>query len=204
MTFEPDSSSSGAIDRPSASCANGSRKASRRHASRVAGYQICRPWPKWASWSRWRRRPAARFGFRPINLVILYAWRLVQFVALAMRDAAEAVAGLADGTLAQVAERHRCRRPGRRHLAAGVLGESVASGDMVESAVAGIGINTDRKMIDFLVAISPTMNSLRELAGKRLIDNDALLEHSSTVSSRRYEGAQRRLVLRRRWAGPTA
>src|SRR5690348_13538953 len=41
----------------------------------------------------------ASVGFRPEHLDARYAWRLAAVVALAMRDAAEAVAGLPDGTL---------------------------------------------------------------------------------------------------------
>ena len=38
-------------------------------------------------------------GFRPEDLAAIHAWRLAAVVALAMRDAAEDVAGLKDGTL---------------------------------------------------------------------------------------------------------
>jgi BirA family biotin operon repressor/biotin-[acetyl-CoA-carboxylase] ligase len=106
-----------------------------------------------------------------------------------MRDAAEAVAGLKDGTLwlkwpndivADAAD-------GGLRKVAGVLGESVARGDRVESAVVGIGINTDWKMINFPWAIAPTMTSLHELAGKRPIDNDQLLEAFLDRLEPRYE-----------------
>ena len=128
-------------------------------------------------------------GFRPDNLAARHAWRLAAIVALAMRDAAEAVAGLQDGTLWLkwpndiVADAH----DGGLHKVAGVIGESVASSDRVESAVVGIGINTDWKMPDFPWAIAPTMTSLRELAGKRPIDNEALLEAFVDRLEPRYE-----------------
>jgi biotin-(acetyl-CoA carboxylase) ligase len=51
----------------------------------------------------------------------------------------------------------------------------------------GIGINTDWKMTDFPWAIAPTMTSLHELAGKRPIDNDALLEAFLDRLEPRYE-----------------
>jgi BirA family transcriptional regulator, biotin operon repressor / biotin---[acetyl-CoA-carboxylase] ligase len=117
-------------------------------------------------------------GFRPHRLAARHAWRLAAVAALAMRDAAEAVAGLPDGTLWLkwpndiVAD----APDGGLLKVAGVLGESVASGERVESAVVGVGINTDWKMTDFPWAIAPTMTSLRELAGKRPIDNEALLD----------------------------
>ena len=128
-------------------------------------------------------------GFRPDNLEARHAWRLAAIVALAMRDASEAVAGLQDGTLWLkwpndiVADAH----DGGLRKVAGVIGESVASTDAVESAVVGIGINTDWKMTDFPWAIAPTMTSLRELAGKRPIDNEALLEAFVDRLEPRYE-----------------
>jgi BirA family biotin operon repressor/biotin-[acetyl-CoA-carboxylase] ligase len=128
-------------------------------------------------------------GFRPNNLLAVHGWRLPAIVALAMRDAAEAAAGLADGTIwlkwpnDLVAD----GQDGGIRKVAGVLGESVASGDRVESAVVGIGVNTDWKMTDFPWAIAPTMTSLRELANKRPIDNDALLEAFLDRLEPRYE-----------------
>src|SRR3954454_2358506 len=128
-------------------------------------------------------------GFRPDNLEALHAWRLAAVVALAMRDAAEAVAGLADAPLwlkwpndiaADAAD-------GGIRKIAGVLGESTTSGDRVETAVVGIGINTDWKMSDFPWAIAPEMTSLRELAGKRPIDTEQLLEAFLDRLEPRYE-----------------
>jgi BirA family biotin operon repressor/biotin-[acetyl-CoA-carboxylase] ligase len=132
-------------------------------------------------------------GFRPRNLAARHAWRLPAVVALAMRDAAEAVAGLPDSTLwlkwpnDVVADAH----DGGLRKVAGVLGESVTSTDQVESAVVGIGVNTDWKLTDFPWAIAPTMTSLRELAGKRPIDNDALLEAFLDRLEPRYEALEK-------------
>src|SRR4051794_26176602 len=128
-------------------------------------------------------------GFRPEDLAAAHTWRLAAVVAMAMRDAAEAVAGLADNTIwlkwpnDLVAD----AQDGTLRKVAGVLGESVASGDRVESAVVGVGINTDWKMTDFPWAIAPTMTSLRELAGKRPIDNEALLDAFLARLEPRYE-----------------
>jgi BirA family transcriptional regulator, biotin operon repressor / biotin---[acetyl-CoA-carboxylase] ligase len=116
-------------------------------------------------------------GFRPAALEARHAWRLAAVVALAMRDAAEEAAGLKDGSLwLKWPNDIVAHGPQGLRKVAGVLGESVASGDRVESAVVGIGINSDWKMIDFPWALAPAMTSLHELAGKRPIDNDALLE----------------------------
>ena len=156
----------------------------------VAGYQTA---GLGRNGREWVAPPGAALllsvGFRPADLAPFHAWRLPAVVALAMRDAAEAVAGLKDGTLwlkwpndivADAAD-------GGLRKVAGVLGESFARGDRVESAVVGIGINTDWKMIDFPWAIAPTMTSLRELGGKRPIDNDQLLEAFLDRLEPRYE-----------------
>jgi BirA family biotin operon repressor/biotin-[acetyl-CoA-carboxylase] ligase len=128
-------------------------------------------------------------GFRPTVLAADHAWRLPAVVALAMRDAAEEVAGLREQTLwlkwpndivADAAD-------GSLRKVAGVLGESIAANDRVESAVVGIGVNSDWKMTDFPWAIAPTMTSLRELAGKRPIDNEQLLDAFLARLEPRYE-----------------
>jgi BirA family biotin operon repressor/biotin-[acetyl-CoA-carboxylase] ligase len=128
-------------------------------------------------------------GFRPTGLDAGQAWRLPAIVALAMRDAAEEVAGLKEHTLWLkwpndiVAD----APDGTLRKVAGVLGESVAGVDHIESAVVGIGINSDWKMTDFPWAIAPTMTSLRELAGKRPIDNEQLLDAFLARLEPRYE-----------------
>ena len=128
-------------------------------------------------------------GFRPQNLAAGHAWRLAAIVALAMRDAAEAVAGLQDGTLWLKWPNDLVvdAPDGGIRKVCGVLGESVASGDLVESAVVGIGVNTDWQMRDFPWAIARTMTSLRELAGKRPIDNGVMLEAFIDRLEPRYE-----------------
>ncbi len=132
-------------------------------------------------------------GFRPERMAAMHAWRLAATVSLAMRDAAEETAGLADGTLGLkwpndiVADGPH----GSLLKVAGVLGESVLDGDRVESAVVGIGINSDWKAADFPWRLAPTMTSLRELAGRRPIDNAALLDAFLARLEPRYEALRR-------------
>jgi BirA family biotin operon repressor/biotin-[acetyl-CoA-carboxylase] ligase len=129
-------------------------------------------------------------GFKPMGfLAPKHGWRLAAIVALAMRDAAEEVAGLKDNTiwlkwpndLVADAEDKTLKK------VAGVLGETVTSGRRVKSAVIGIGINTDWKLADFPWALAPTMTSLRELSGRRPIDNQALLDAFLARLEPRYE-----------------
>ena len=117
-----------------------------------------------------------------------------------MRDAAEEQAGLKDGTIwlkwpndlvAEAAD-------GSLRKVAGVLGESEISGRRVKSAVVGIGINSNWKSADFPWALSPTMTSLRELAGRRPIDNAALLDAFLARLEPRYEALNEGIVRRRR------
>jgi BirA family transcriptional regulator, biotin operon repressor / biotin---[acetyl-CoA-carboxylase] ligase len=117
-------------------------------------------------------------GFRPKGLLPRHGWRLGAVVALAMRDAAEEVAGLKDGTiwlkwpndLVAIVEHRGVVK------VAGVLGESVTSPRRVQSAVIGIGVNGDWKAADFPWLLSATMTSLRQLSGNRPIDHQALLD----------------------------
>jgi BirA family biotin operon repressor/biotin-[acetyl-CoA-carboxylase] ligase len=128
-------------------------------------------------------------GFRPENLPAKHAWRLAAIVSLAMRDAAEEVAGLRDGTvwlkwpndLVADAENGSLRKVG------GVLGESATEGPSVSTAVVGVGINTDWAAADFPWALAPTMTSLRELAGRRPINNQQLLDAFLARLEPRYE-----------------
>jgi BirA family biotin operon repressor/biotin-[acetyl-CoA-carboxylase] ligase len=128
-------------------------------------------------------------GFKPRFLAPKHGWRLAAVVSLAMRDAAEEQAGLKDGTIwlkwpnDLVAE----ATDGSLRKVAGVLGESSISGRRVKSAVVGIGINSDWKSADFPWALAPTMTSLRELAGRRPIDNAALLDAFLARLEPRYQ-----------------
>ncbi len=128
-------------------------------------------------------------GFKPEHLAPRHGWRLAAIVSLAMRDAAEEQAGLKDGTIwlkwpnDLVAD----AQDGSVNKVAGVLGESVTSGRRVKSAVIGIGINTNWAAVNFPWALSRTMTSLRELAGRRPIDNEALLDGFLARLEPRYE-----------------
>lgn len=117
-------------------------------------------------------------GFRPADLAAHQGWRLAAVVALAMRDAAEEVAGLRDGTLRLKWPNDIVADGPRSALlkVGGVLGETVSTGDRVESAVVGIGINTAWKAADFPWSLAAMMTSLRELSAGRLIDNSAVLD----------------------------
>ena len=69
-----------------------------------------------------------------------------------------------------------------------MLGETVSAvSRRRQSAVIGIGVNTNWEAVDFPWALSPTMTSLRELSGKRPIDNDALLDAFLARLEPRYE-----------------
>jgi BirA family biotin operon repressor/biotin-[acetyl-CoA-carboxylase] ligase len=128
-------------------------------------------------------------GFRPDDLAARHAWRLAAVVSLAMRDAAEETAGLKDGTLwlkwpndlVADAENGSLRKVG------GVLGESTTEGSRVSTAVIGIGINSNWAAADFPWALAPTMTSLRELSGRRPIDNQQLLDAFLARLQPRYE-----------------
>jgi BirA family biotin operon repressor/biotin-[acetyl-CoA-carboxylase] ligase len=105
-----------------------------------------------------------------------------------MRDASEEVAGLKDGTLRLKWPNDIVAEAEDRTLrkVAGVLGES--TGDrFVRTAVIGVGINSDWPASKFPWALSPTMTSLRELAGRRPIDNEALLDAFLARLEPRYE-----------------
>ena len=128
-------------------------------------------------------------GFRPDNLLSDHGWRLAAIVSLAMRDAAEDVAGLKDGTIWLKWPNDLVADAADKSLrkVAGVLGETALEGDRVASAVIGVGINTDWKAGDFPWALAPAMTSLRELAGRRPIDNEQLLTAFLDRLEPRYE-----------------
>jgi len=128
-------------------------------------------------------------GFRPNGLLPRHGWRLAAVVALAMRDAAEEVAGLADGTLWLKWPNDLVAVDQRRGVVkvAGVLGESVSTSRRVQSAVIGIGINGNWKAVDFPWLLSSSMTSLRQLSGNRPIDHAALLDAFLARLEPRYE-----------------
>jgi BirA family biotin operon repressor/biotin-[acetyl-CoA-carboxylase] ligase len=127
-------------------------------------------------------------GFRPGWLAPERVWRLAATISLAMADAAEEVAGLADHAI-------RCKWPNDlvvetvgtaiplapqvptevRKLA-GVLGETAGLGTDDPWAVVGLGMNTDWRAEDFPAELATTMTSLRAASSGRPIDHAALLD----------------------------
>jgi BirA family biotin operon repressor/biotin-[acetyl-CoA-carboxylase] ligase len=140
----------------------------------------------------WTAPPGAALlmslGLRPANLPLRQGWRLAATVSLAMLDAAEAAAGLADNAL-------RLKWPndvvaaypdGRLGKVAGVLGETVTVGAQVGWSVVGIGINVDWAAADFPPDLKASMTSLREMAG-RPVDREQLLHEFLARLEPRYE-----------------
>lgn len=115
-------------------------------------------------------------GFRPTWLEPERTWRLAAITALAMAEAAEEVAGLADGTIQLkwpndlVVDGTTVRKLG------GLLGETVGLGSDDPRAIVGIGVNSDWDPDDFPEALAGAMTSVRELADGRPIDPGVLLE----------------------------
>jgi BirA family biotin operon repressor/biotin-[acetyl-CoA-carboxylase] ligase len=132
----------------------------------------------------WTAPPGAALlvsaGFRPSWLAPERVWQLAACVALAMADAAEAIAELASGTV-------RLKWPNDLVIAgpadrdaievrklAGLLGETEALGTVDPRAVVGIGVNADWPAETFPAELSGAMTSLRE-AARRSVDREALL-----------------------------
>ena len=118
-------------------------------------------------------------GFRPDWLLPDRVWRLVATASLAMADAAEEVAGLADGAI-------RLKWPndlvvegvnggGVRKLA-GLLGETDGLGTDQPRAIVGLGINADWSPAEFPPELVGSMTSLREASGGRPVDLATLLD----------------------------
>jgi BirA family transcriptional regulator, biotin operon repressor / biotin---[acetyl-CoA-carboxylase] ligase len=117
-------------------------------------------------------------GFRPDWLPPDRVWRLAAVASLAMADAAEATAGLPAGTV-------RLKWPndlvveagdGTLRKLAGVLGETDGLGSDDPRVVVGLGINADWPAASFPPPLAEGMTSLRECAGGRPIDRDALAD----------------------------
>lgn len=141
----------------------------------------------------------ASIGFRPTWLDLDDTWRLAALVALAMADAAEDAAGLAEGAIRLkwpndlvvvhggpdalligdvAADEARQRRSGPLDIRklAGILGETDGLGTPDPRVIVGIGINADWPAADFPPELATAMSSLREASGGRPIDRDALLD----------------------------
>lgn len=127
-------------------------------------------------------------GFRPTWLPPERAWRLAATVSLAMADAAEEVAGLADGAIRLkwpndlVAETMgaampmAAQAPTEVRKLAGILGETDGLGTPDPRVVIGLGLDTDWAAADFPPDLAASMTSLREASGGRPIDHVALLD----------------------------
>ncbi|HEX7545024.1 MAG TPA: biotin--[acetyl-CoA-carboxylase] ligase [Candidatus Limnocylindrales bacterium] len=116
-------------------------------------------------------------GFRPRYLAPDRLWRLAGVVALAMADAAEAVAGLPDGKLRlKWPNDIVVELPGGVRKVAGVLGETEGVGTAEPVAIVGLGTNADWPSDQFPEALAGSMSSLREASGGRPIDTTELLE----------------------------
>lgn len=127
-------------------------------------------------------------GFRPTWLAPEQAWRLAATASLAMADAAEEVAGLADhairlkwpndlvaetvGAAVPVAP----QRPDSVRKLGGLLGETSGLGGDDPRAVVGLGLDTAWPVDDFPPDLAPTMTSLHALSSGRPIDHVALLD----------------------------
>jgi len=138
-------------------------------------------------------------GFRPAWLDLDDTWRIAAIAALAMADAAEDTAGMAEGAIrlkwpndlvivhggpdalligdiaADEARRRRSGPPDVRKVA-GVLGETNGLGTPDPRVVVGIGINADWAAADFPPELATSMSSLREASGGRPIDRERLLD----------------------------
>ena len=125
-------------------------------------------------------------GFRPDWLAPERTWRLAAITALAMADAAEEVAGLADGAI-------RLKWPndlavedadpaavapatGTVRKLGGLLGETDGLGTADPTAVIGLGINAGWPATEFPADLAATMTSLHEASHGRPIDLALLLD----------------------------
>ncbi|HET7472112.1 MAG TPA: biotin--[acetyl-CoA-carboxylase] ligase [Candidatus Limnocylindrales bacterium] len=114
-------------------------------------------------------------GFRPTWLPVDRVWRLAATVSMAMAEAAEEVAGLADGSIGLKWPNDLfADGDGPLRKLGGVLGESDGLGTDDPRVVVGIGLNVDWAAADFPADLRSTMTSLRVLAG-RPVDADRLL-----------------------------
>jgi BirA family transcriptional regulator, biotin operon repressor / biotin---[acetyl-CoA-carboxylase] ligase len=138
-------------------------------------------------------------GFRPTWLAPELAWRLAAVASLAMADAAETTAGLAEGTVRLkwpndlVTEQEAT---GVRKLA-GVLGESDGLGTKDPRVIIGLGINADWPAAEFPADLAASMTSLRQASFGRPVDRIALaaafverLQHGiQALHGGRFDGA---------------
>ena len=125
-------------------------------------------------------------GFTPRWLSAERTWRLAAITALAMADAAEEVAGLADGAVRlkwpndlvveDEAANSGTEPPTVIRKLGGLLGETDGLGTDDPRAVIGLGINADWPAVEFPADIADGMTSLREASHGRPIDLAQLLD----------------------------
>ena len=121
-------------------------------------------------------------GFRPTWLDPERVWRLAAITALAMADAAEEVAGLADRAIRLkwpndlVVELDGAAGDGGVRKLAGLLGETDGLGTPDPRVVVGLGINADWAPADFPAELAGSMTSLTEASHGRPIDLALLLD----------------------------
>jgi len=123
-------------------------------------------------------------GFRPAWIPAGQTWRLAALISLAMADAAEAVAGLPDGSirlkwpndLVAVDGGPADPRAETLRKLAGVLGETDGLGTADPRVVIGLGLNAGWQRSAFPTELEPRMTSLHELSGGRAIGSALLLE----------------------------
>lgn len=157
----------------------------------------------------WTAPPGAglllSLGFRPTWLAADRAWRLAATVSLAMADAAEEAAGLADRSvrLKWPNDLVIATDPGGRALdplatvdaghaatvrkLGGVLGETDGLGSADPRVVVGIGLNADWPAATFPAELAGTMTSLRAAGGDRPVDLVALLDAFTSRLETRIE-----------------
>jgi BirA family transcriptional regulator, biotin operon repressor / biotin---[acetyl-CoA-carboxylase] ligase len=122
-------------------------------------------------------------GFRPTYLEPAVQWRLAAIASIAMAESAEAVAGLAPGTI-------RLKWPndlvvagtaGHVRKLAGVLGETHGAGTDDPQAIIGVGANTDWDPRAFPPGLAGDMTSLREQAPDQDATTVRLLDAFTTT-----------------------
>ena len=138
----------------------------------------------------WTAPPGAALlcslGFRPTYLEPAASWRLAAITSIAMADAAEAVAGLPDGTIRLkwpndlVVERGTGGAGAVRKLA-GVLGETRGAGTDDPAAVIGVGVNVEWDPASFPPALAADMTSIAELAPRAGVTAAHLLGSFTTI-----------------------
>ena len=147
-------------------------------------------------------------GFRPTWLAPDRAWRLAATVSLAMADAAEEAAGLADRAIRLkwpndlviatdatgraldpngIADASHDGPGATVRKLGGVLGETEGLGTDDPRVVVGIGLNADWPGATFPPELAGTMTSLRAASGERPVDLVALLDGFTSRLETRIE-----------------